>query len=842
MATSSNINSGQPSLSDLISKSCPLAFCVISPDGTISTLNGSFNDLIPGKHATVVGKNLFALLPPDYSSVLNAFTTSTLKDQKTTEFNYNYIGQELKHTIIPFLKLSQSDKKLVIWVEDLTLAKNSFQAYSESEALNRSLLQAIPDLMFIYNYDLIILDYYASSFDDLVTPPDQFIGKPLTQVLNLDENSAYISTIKKTIDTGLPHHYEFSLEIRGQHKTFEARMVPLSNDRVLSIVRNITERKKIEEELRLSENLFRNLFSRLPLGLYRTSATGKLLEGNPAIIQLLGFKDFNEIVETNFFDYFVQPQVRTENINQICASKTSRIFEYQLRRKDNSIIWVRDQCKPIFSENGQVEFFEGVLEDITNHTIALEKIKQSEELFRLLAEKANDLISLHKQDLSLLYVSPSVFHLLGYKPEDLLNQSLITLVHPDDTEKLTQEIHNNRYKKLIPNIETRWMNKNGNYRWFETSLQQVIDTNGELIQVVMISRDIGDRKLSDSKLKDTQLQLAERIKELERSTKELNLLTEMANILQIISETTESGEVIRAYGNKLFPDLQGAIYLLAPDSTQLQIFTSWGQNQPSTYPIIKLGDCWALRRGRMYIYHNNQTGPLCTHIPKDYNGCFLCLPMQSENKSIGLFTLQTSHASQQISTSQQQLAAVFTEQINLALSNLRLRDRLKIQATHDPLTGLMNRYFMEESLERELKRAQRNKTTVGIIMFDLDYFKSLNTRFGHPTVDKLLQKFGQLLKTNFRASDIACRYGGDEFLLILPEADLKSTYQKANQFREIVKELTVQNDKHSPQSISISAGVAEWPTHGNSTAELLNRVDEALLKAKEQHDCIRIAD
>ena len=162
-------------------------------------------------------------------------------------------------------------------------------------------------------------------------------------------------------------------------------------------------------------------------------------------------------------------------------------------------------------------------------------------------------------------------------------------------------------------------------------------------------------------------------------------------------------------------------------------------------------------------------------------------------------------------------------------------------AIRDPLTSLFNRYYMEETLEIEVERSKRSNKPIGIIMLDFDSFKELNTTFGHPYVDEMLRDFGKLLTGAIRSSDVCCRYGGDEFLIILPETTLETTIHRANELRLRVKNLSVHKDE-STMKVSISVGVAAFPNHGLEVTDLMRAVDAALLKAKERHDCTMVAE
>ena len=160
------------------------------------------------------------------------------------------------------------------------------------------------------------------------------------------------------------------------------------------------------------------------------------------------------------------------------------------------------------------------------------------------------------------------------------------------------------------------------------------------------------------------------------------------------------------------------------------------------------------------------------------------------------------------------------------------REELRLQAIRDPLTGLFNRRYMEESLQRELHRAARNNFPLGAVMIDLDHFKRLNDTWGHEAGDAVLREFGNLLTNWSRGEDIACRYGGEEFTLILTAAASEATRLRTEQFREAARGLEIRHDGRSLGGITVSAGVAAFPEHGFTAGEILRAADEALYQAK----------
>jgi diguanylate cyclase (GGDEF)-like protein len=160
---------------------------------------------------------------------------------------------------------------------------------------------------------------------------------------------------------------------------------------------------------------------------------------------------------------------------------------------------------------------------------------------------------------------------------------------------------------------------------------------------------------------------------------------------------------------------------------------------------------------------------------------------------------------------------------------------------HDVLTGLYNRRYMEDSLERETHRAQRYNGHIGIIMIDIDHFKLFNDLHGHKVGDLVLRELGKFLKENVRGEDIACRYGGEEFMLILPNASLESSRLRAEELRCGVKSLKILH-KDQEFRISISAGVAALPDHSSNIREVVDHSDLALYQAKSKgRDQIAVA-
>jgi diguanylate cyclase (GGDEF)-like protein len=248
-----------------------------------------------------------------------------------------------------------------------------------------------------------------------------------------------------------------------------------------------------------------------------------------------------------------------------------------------------------------------------------------------------------------------------------------------------------------------------------------------------------------------------------------------------------------------------------------------------------------LRRGQPQSFRRGEKASPCRHIDLKEVTESLCVPFMAQGEALGIVSLQMkgSQEDQEASPrssdeSERRLAAVLAEQVALALGNLKLRESLKNQSICDPLTGLFNRRYMEESLEREFSRANRSKSSVAIIMIDLDHFKQFNDTFGHLAGDALLRGFGDLLKRSTRGQDIASRYGGEEFAIVLSDSNLAGALQRAESLRQKVKQLSVEYAGQLLGAVSVSIGVALFPDHGATMSEVLRASDQALYCAKRE--------
>jgi diguanylate cyclase (GGDEF)-like protein len=289
--------------------------------------------------------------------------------------------------------------------------------------------------------------------------------------------------------------------------------------------------------------------------------------------------------------------------------------------------------------------------------------------------------------------------------------------------------------------------------------------------------------------------------------------------------------VISLLGSELFDKQNGCLAILRPIDQYLEVVVSWGDTKFMESNFL-LDDCWALRRGQLHTVQDPQTGLICHHFSQPIQTGYLCMPLMVQGETLGMVCI-TYPDDKKRHQRHQQLAGIVGDAIKLSLSNLKLREKLREQALTDQLTGLGNRHYLEDNLSRELARTLRREDSVCVAMLDLDHFKKFNDTYGHDAGDMLLRKLGELLRKNLRQSDIICRYGGEEFVIVLLDSLLKDVQQRLDKIREMVKEIKIQRGKEHFGGVSMSIGIVEAHEADWTTRRLLHAADEALYAAKK---------
>jgi diguanylate cyclase (GGDEF)-like protein len=322
------------------------------------------------------------------------------------------------------------------------------------------------------------------------------------------------------------------------------------------------------------------------------------------------------------------------------------------------------------------------------------------------------------------------------------------------------------------------------------------------------------------------------LERLEQRNHQIGMIAELAQLLQTELNQEETLKLASSYCRRSLEGSSGTFYLYRNSADLLQPAARWGDADREDL-MLSPQDCWAVRRGRRYVVGADDDMP-CNHYSHEMaftDKSHICLPLAAYGEVLGLLHICFSGV-KAISEAALQCSEAIAEQTALALANGRMRQALQNQSIKDSLTGLYNRRFMEETLQRELARAKRSDSVLSVIMIDLDNFKSLNDSYGHPAGDTVLQVCASHLKNALRASDIACRYGGEELMVILPDCGLQDAHSRAEAIRLALEAMTY-DDISSALVVTGSFGVASTRECGLDQNSLIKAADAALYKAKK---------
>jgi diguanylate cyclase (GGDEF)-like protein len=266
----------------------------------------------------------------------------------------------------------------------------------------------------------------------------------------------------------------------------------------------------------------------------------------------------------------------------------------------------------------------------------------------------------------------------------------------------------------------------------------------------------------------------------------------------------------------------------------------WGASPP-TDTEFPLEDCWALRRGRAHGRTEIEGGFLCRHVSDEE--AYLCIPMAAHGSALGLLHVALASGDSGSWDERQALAGRVAEHLALALAKLGLQETLQHLSVRDALTGLFNRRYLDETLARDLHRAKRQGTRVGVMMIDIDHFKRVNDTLGHDAGDMLLKELGALLQRQIRSGDLACRYGGEEFTIVLQDVSQEVALRRAEQICESARQMSVRHGDNVLGGVTVSIGVALSPVDGTTREAVVKAADVALYRAKhEGRDRVCAAD
>jgi diguanylate cyclase (GGDEF)-like protein/PAS domain S-box-containing protein len=464
-------------------------------------------------------------------------------------------------------------------------------------------------------------------------------------------------------------------------------------------------------------------------------------------------------------------------------------------------------------------------------------------------ENSSEMIGMCDADGRITFVNRAFLQAFGFSREESIGQHFGTGLAATNPPELVREIDEKATKDEGWKGEIVASRRDGTTFPFFLSVGPIKDEAGRVVGSLGIGQDITVRRQEEAALRDAHERLRAALLESEQRAKEGAKITELVDVLQSCQTVDEAYQITGKAVPAILSSPSGALCITSSSRNVVEAVVTWGDEIP-TERTFGPDSCWALRRGKVHCVKDPASPMHCRHVGASSASAYVCVPLAAQGETLGVLclgrprsTLDPSNISldREMETLARQGSAV-GERISLALANLRLREVLRGQSIRDPLTGLFNRRYMEESLERELRRAIRNGQPVSLIMLDIDHFKQFNDTFGHQAGDTLLRALGDFMSQRTRGQDVACRYGGEEFAVILAGASGLDAMKRAELLREEFRQLTVSHAGQVLGRVSLSMGISAFPDHGSAADLLLRAADGALYCAKaEGRDRINIA-
>jgi len=488
-------------------------------------------------------------------------------------------------------------------------------------------------------------------------------------------------------------------------------------------------------------------------------------------------------------------------------------------------------------------------------------LRDPELSFHAVAQAAPAILWTARADGSVDFLGDQLYIYTGFTQSQGAEWGWKDALHPDDLAACTERWEHCVRTGESYEIEYRIRRSDGAYRWFIVRANPVRDDHGRILKWIGTCLDIEDQKHNQQileqqikerteELAEANVRLQEEMVERDQARQELDqqneeilqdltarsqratLLAKMGELLQSCISKDEVFAAALGFAPKIFPTSRGAVALFNAGRDLVELAGQWHDCQIPA-PVFDPNCCWALRTGHPHLVVAGDTTAPCLHASGVKN-TYLCIPILAQGEALGILHFQTTDEIPVMADAELSFKTTFAGQVGLSVANIRLREALRAQSIKDPLTGLYNRRYLTEMLDREIRRAVRAEQSLGILMLDLDHFKKFNDTYGHDAGDTVLREAASFLTKSIRIEDIVCRFGGEEFVVILPTADLNASHARAERIRSKLRELPVLHQGQSLGMITVSVGVAALPQHGTSPKELLDAADAALYRAKRE--------
>jgi diguanylate cyclase (GGDEF)-like protein/PAS domain S-box-containing protein len=584
------------------------------------------------------------------------------------------------------------------------------------------------------------------------------------------------------------------------------------------IVRDITERKRMEEALRDSEEKLRLTFESIEDGIVVTDLDGYIVDVNEATLHIGGFNDKSQIIGRNAFELIAPKDYKAvmDDLKASLKGRPKERMEYSIQPKGSKVIEVELTASIIRDEEGNPTEYIAVLRDITDRKQAENQLRESEQKYKELVEREKDIIFSVDKSGTVTSVNSAVT-MWGYTPEEIIGKPYSNFVPARLLEKLEAVLPTQLMTTGEVVAEAMGLDKDSKWRPIEFSGTVILKDN-QFAGVRGIVRDITERKRAEEALKQRNRELATLNKVAEAVSHPVGLNKVLKTALDSVLETMGF--------------THSSIWLLDKKSKELKLASSRGA-KGLQIAVATISQSLETGESIAATYYpegkpakSNKTPPVNENEGKSVIG----VPLKSKGEILGVLGLVGDN--QETSHDDMRLLETIGDQIAVAIENAQLVEKLNELSITDELTRLYNRRRFYEVLESEMNRTRRYGRCISLAMIDLDGFKKYNDRFGHASGDVILTDFANALKEGLRRTDNAFRYGGDEFIVILPSTNAERAKEVIERIRKKWLKRLAAQQPGKENVLGFSAGIAQFPENAETVDGLVFLTDTALYYAK----------
>ena len=779
-------------------------------------------DLVTSESAALILEVLSEELTLELSGKANPHRVRTLEMESKNK-DGSMIWLEVK---ITFMRDPEGKPIGILGISrDITERKHIEEALRESEQKLRLTFESINEAIILTDLEGNILDINEAGIRKSGYGfKSQLIGLNGLQFFEEEARPRVLEQLTKLLSEGsIPIISSKIVSRTGRIYDVEASAVLLRNNTgeptgIIVVIRDVSERKRIEEALHESEEKLKLTFESIEDAIVVIDLDGYMVDLNEATLRIGGYKDKSQVIGRNAFELIAPKdyQIVMDDLKDRIAGRPKQRMEYTIQPEGSKAVDVELTASTIRDDKGNPKQYIAVLRDITERKQAEKQLRESEKKYKELVEREKDVIFAIDESGIITSVNSAVT-VWGYTPEEIIGTPYSGFAPVKMVKQLESELPSLLMTKGEVVAEAMGLDRDGNWRPIEFSAT-VILKDDKFAGVRGIVRDITERKRAEEALKQRNRELAT-----------------LNSIAEAVSHPFGLNKVLKTALDNVLETMHfayGSIWLLDRGSSELHLATARGaKNLQITIAdmsnALKTGESTIAAyhtEGKPDKSHKTQTGS------SSGKKSTIGVPLKSRGEILGILGIVCDN--QSLSKDDMRLLETIGDQIAVAIENAQLVEKLNELSITDELTGLYNRRHFYKVIENEMNRTRRYGRCISMAMIDLDGFKKYNDKFGHASGDVILMDFANALKEGLRRTDTAFRYGGDEFIVILPSTNAERAKEVIERTRKKwLKKLAAQLPV-TANPLGFSAGIAQFPENAETVDGLVFLTDTALYYAK----------